>query len=54
MKDKDCCRLCGKTLFEIKGYLSRVNEKGVPGIWECRPNCNDEDERVIAAIEGKP
>lgn len=34
------CRLCNKGINDIKGaYLTRVNEKGVPGIWECRPNC---------------
>jgi len=34
------CRLCGKGAQEIGGYLHRVNEKGVIGIWECRPNCH--------------
>lgn len=48
------CRLCGKGATEIRGYLKRVNEKGVKGIWECRPSCDadlSEDDRVIAAIE---
>lgn len=48
------CRLCGKTVHEIKGFMTRVNEKGVPGIWECRPSCNanlTQDEALIAAIE---
>lgn len=53
---KDVCRLCGKDCFETPGYLRRVNEKGVPGIWECSPSCNSprksEDERVLSAIEG--
>lgn len=27
-------------LYGLKGaYLARVNETGVPGIWECRPSC---------------
>lgn len=50
------CRLCGKGPNEIRGYLARVNEFGVPGIWECRPSCNadlSQEERVIAAIEGE-
>ena len=34
------CRLCGKGAQEIGGYLTRVNETGVPGIWECRPSCD--------------
>ncbi len=49
------CRLCGKAAHEIGGYLHRVNEKGVEGIWECRPSCDVkmiDDERVMAAIEG--
>ena len=34
------CRLCGKCLSELQGsYLVRVNEQGVPGIWECLPCC---------------
>ena len=48
------CRMCGKGVFEIKGFLHRVNEKGVPGIWECRPSCDanlSQDDAVIAAIE---
>lgn len=48
------CRLCGRSATEIRGYLKRMNEKGVKGIWECRPSCDADltsDERVIAAIE---
>lgn len=48
------CRLCGKGATEIRGYLKRMNEKGVEGIWECRPSCDanlSEEERTIAAIE---
>lgn len=48
------CRLCGKNAHEIKGFLHRVNEKGVPGIWECRPSCEAQlgnDERLLAALE---
>lgn len=33
------CRRCGQHVNAIRGYLHRVNEKGVPGIWECRPRC---------------
>ena len=49
------CRLCKKTVHEIRGYLHRVNEKGVQGIWECRPSCNanlTQDEALLAALEG--
>lgn len=49
------CRICGKSVTEIGGWLERVNEKGVPGIWECRPNCSADlphDERIMGAIEG--
>lgn len=48
------CRLCGKSALEISGFLVRVNETGVTGIWECRPTCDawlSPDEAVIAAIE---
>ena len=51
------CRKCGKGPHAIGGYLQRVNEKGVPGIWECRPNCEadlPQDTRVLLAIEGDP
>ncbi|MFZ5699695.1 MAG: hypothetical protein ACOY9J_13470 [Pseudomonadota bacterium] len=33
------CRICGRGLGQIGGYLQRVNEKGVPGVWECSPTC---------------
>jgi hypothetical protein len=50
------CRLCGKNVFECGGWLERVNETGVDGIWECRPDCNTticEDDAVLGAIEGE-
>lgn len=50
------CRLCGKDATEIRGYLARVNELGVDGVWECRPSCDadlSDEERIIAAIEGE-
>lgn len=53
---ESACRLCGKGLFEIGGYLQRVNEKGVPGIWECRPSCDaqqTQEENLLQAIEGE-
>lgn len=50
------CRLCGKLGSEAVGVvLTRVNEKGVEGIWECRPICGAQlppDEALLAAIEG--
>lgn len=49
------CRNCSRNAREIGGYLHRVNELGIAGIWECRPNCSvklDPDQKVLAAIEG--
>lgn len=51
------CRLCGKGIEEIGGYLHRVNEKGVPGIWECRPTCDadlPQETNLLLALEGEP
>ena len=48
------CRKCGRSSHEISGWLERVNEKGVPGVWECRPSCYatlTQDEAVIGALE---
>jgi hypothetical protein len=51
------CRLCGIVGSEAKGVvLQRVNEKGVEGIWECRPICGaqmSDEDALEAAIEGK-
>ena len=53
-----CCRKCGGGIFEIHGYLRRVNPKGeVPAIWECHPSCDAQltnEQAIIAAIEGPP
>lgn len=49
------CRLCKRTPTQVQGVLHRVNEKGVIGIWECRPICGAEmsqDDAVIAAVTG--
>lgn len=49
------CRLCGKKAGEVS-LLQRVNEKGVEGIWECRPSCDEslpQAEALIAAVEGQ-
>jgi len=54
MSDITVCRLCGKGAQEIGGYLTRVNEKGVPGLWECRPSCDahqTQDENLLMALE---
>lgn len=48
------CRKCGVSMAKCGGYLTRVNEKGVPGIWECRPVCGADlppDTRVMLAID---
>jgi len=53
---KPTCRHCKKGLFDINGYLHRVNEKGVDPIWECRPSCNSTlqpGENVLMAIQGE-
>lgn len=51
------CRLCGKLGSQLSGVvLTRVNEKGVEGIWGCRPICGAQlpaDEALLAAIEGR-
>jgi len=50
------CRICGKGVLEIGGYMARVNEKGVPGIWECRPMCGadlPQDTKLMLAITGE-
>lgn len=48
------CRLCGKHITEIKGFLKRVNEKGIEGIWECRPNCDsniNQEQSLLLALD---
>lgn len=51
------CQKCGARLSDgsLEGtWLERVNEKGVDGIWECRPSCGSrlsQSEALIAAIE---
>lgn len=50
------CRKCGKSSAEIKGWLTLVNAKGIPGIWECRPSCDaklTDEQAVIGAIFGE-
>lgn len=49
------CRKCGATPNDPPYRLDRVNEKGVPGIWECRPACGakqTQEEALIGAING--
>lgn len=51
------CRLCGKNLFDIGGYLERVN-KHVPEekpVYECRPKCGvqqSQETNLLQAIKG--
>ena len=50
------CRKCGADVRTCGGYLQRVNEKGAPGIWECRPVCGSDlpqDVSLILAIDRK-
>ena len=47
------CNKCGCSANQCGGYLERVNEKGIPGIWECKPNCEavmSRNEAILAAI----
>ena len=50
------CRLCGVKGSEAVGVvLQRMNEKGVDGIWECRPICGaqmSQDDVLVAAVDG--
>ena len=56
------CRQCKKHVSEGLS-LMRMNETGVPGIWECTPGtgCNrivgepepSQDQKVLGAIAGK-
>lgn len=44
------CRRCGCA----GAYMERVNEKGLPGIFECRPVCGaplSDEESLIAAVD---
>lgn len=55
------CRTCKKHVAD-GASLIRMNETGVPGIWECAPGtgCNlipgdrepTQDEKLIDALEG--
>lgn len=50
------CQLCDKGINECGGWLERVNEKGVPGVYECRPSCTavmNRDEAVVNAVKGE-
>jgi len=44
------CRKCGGRPNNANIVLVRVNEKGVPGIWECSPACKVEFISSPAAI----
>ena len=46
------CRLCGRGANDAPGYLARVNELGVPGVWECRPACGvpTAEHPILAAL----
>lgn len=50
------CRKCGIRGHGARGVvLQRVNEKGVEGVWECRPICAaqmSDGDVLEAAIEG--
>jgi len=48
--DKTCSN-CGKTIAEV-GELTRVNRKGVPGVWSC-PYCLAFTDNEIESCDGK-
>lgn len=51
------CSKCGRSLHDGNAWLARVNAKGQPGVWECRPNCDADlpnDVAVQWAVEGEP
>ncbi len=55
------CRLCSENITQASkrgAYLSRMNEKGVDPIMECRPNCGqttgNQDDALLRAIENNP
>lgn len=52
------CRRCGQDSLQASrrgAYLERVNEKGVPGIWQCSPSCEhhhgDQEDALDAALD---
>jgi hypothetical protein len=45
------CRLCGKNVWQIGGYLHRVNKLGEDPLWECRPSCTAEMPFEIAVLK---
>lgn len=49
------CRKCGATPWADSVCLVRVNEKGVPGIWECSPTCGhifkDQADAILHALD---
>lgn len=48
--DKPCSN-CGRLIAEV-GHLTRVNAKGVLGIWSC-PSCLKFDDDEIERCDGK-
>lgn len=44
------CHICGIHAKDCKGWLARVNEKGVDGIWECRPMCGADLPMEVALV----
>ena len=50
------CHKCQKNQSQINGWLERVNERGVPGIFECRPRCDcilTQEQHIIGALTGR-
>lgn len=53
------CQKCGTKFSKLKKgkYFERVNEKGVKGIWECRPSCiehfDTQEAAILSTIKGK-
>lgn len=51
------CRKCGAGPNDPPYHLTRVNEKGVDGIWECRPACGHQqmqEQALLDALDPPP
>jgi len=44
------CHKCGKTPAETGINLTRVNEKGMRGVWECWPGCGIPIPQEVALL----
>lgn len=48
------CNKCGAPAWTPGKYMIRVNEVGVDGVFECRPNCGHEmsqEDALLRALD---